>query len=232
MKRPHMLALAAPLLLFSCATPDDGSVQDAYEVEADAADPQVAALLAKLASCDPASNGKYKTDFEFSASVPICRLNGAFFWKADMDIDCDGKRTSVCNENADPWYQNQTSAQDSHGRPLDASKLPYVVIPLPSNRFNYRNRGIHLGQVVAVIYNGKLRFGVFGDEGPSQIIGEASYAMAKELGINPDPANGGTDAGVTYLVFTGNDAVVDRLEDTAQTAAIGQQRLQRLLQEN
>ena len=42
---------------------------------------------------------------------------------------------------------------------------------------------------------------VFADEGPSNIIGEASFATAKALGINPDPSNGGVDSGVTYIVF-------------------------------
>ncbi len=40
-----------------------------------------------------------------------------------------------------------------------------------------------------------------GDTGPDEIIGEASYATAKALGIDPDPETGGTDSGVTYIVF-------------------------------
>jgi hypothetical protein len=239
MKRSLWLPVLCVLLATSCAA-DEDLPDDEPEAPAEALDSQtsaldaatIQALLSKTASCNVASNGKYKKDSEVGATVNICSLHGAFFWKADMDIDCDGKRTSVCNENTDPWYQDDTSAHDSHDRPLDASKLPYVVIPLPSSRFKYQQRGIELGQVVAVIYNGKLKFGVFGDEGPSDMIGEASNAMAKALGIPSNPENGGVDSGVTYIVFTGHDGVVDKLEDTAQAASIGAARVTRLLQQN
>jgi hypothetical protein len=238
MKRSLWCPVLLTLCLVGCDVAEDDALTDDpadESVAAQASDVDatlVQALLAKTASCNVASNGKYKKDGEVGATVNICSLTGAFFWKADMDIDCDGKRTSVCNENVDPWYQPQTSAQDSHGRPLDASKLPYVVIPLPSSRFKYQQRGIHLGQVVAVIYNGKLKFGVFGDEGPSAIIGEASYAMAKALGIDSNPESGGVDSGVTYIVFTGNDAVAGVIEDQNEAAAIGNRRAQKLLQQN
>jgi len=57
--------------------------------------------------------------------------------------------------------------------------------------------------VAAIIFGGKMVYAVFADEGPKTIIGEASFATAKALGINPDPSNGGTDSGVTYIVFPG-----------------------------
>jgi hypothetical protein len=238
MKRSLSCLVLLAAFVASCAAPDDGDLpgddpDDAVAAQSSDVDSAlVQALLAKTAGCTVASNGKYKTDGETGATVNICALHGAYFWKADMDVDCDGKRTSVCNENTDPWYQSQTSAQDSHGHPLDASRLPYVVIPLPSSRFKYAQRGIHLGQVVAVIYNGKLKFGVFGDEGPSNIIGESSYAMAKALGIDSNPESGGVDSGVTYIVFTGNDAVAQTIEDQGLAATIGNRRAQLLLQQN
>jgi hypothetical protein len=211
---------------------DDPAAEDVATRSSDVEATLVQRLLAKTTGCHAASNGKYKKDSEVGATVNICALTGAYFWKADMDIDCDGKRTSVCNENTDPWYYSDTSAQDSHGHPLDASHLPYVVIPLPSSRFKYQQHDIHLGQVVAVIYNGKLKFGVFGDEGPSDMIGEASYAMATALGIDHDPSNGGVDSGVTYIVFTGNDAVAHTIEDQNEAATIGARRAQKLLEQN
>src|SRR6266498_809462 len=55
----------------------------------------------------------------------------------------------------------------------------------------------------STISKSKVVYAVFADEGPKNIIGEASYATAKALGINPDPSNGGTDSGVTYIVFPG-----------------------------
>ncbi|HEV7964762.1 MAG TPA: glycoside hydrolase family 75 protein [Actinoplanes sp.] len=166
--------------------------------------PTAAQLLAKTSSCSVASNGKYKTDEETSATINICKSGSAFFWKADMDIDCDGVSTSVCNSSTDPWYQNQTSFQTSTGKSFTASTTHYFVIPLPSSRFSYSSAGIKPGTVAAVIYNNKIVYAVFADEGPNDIIGEASYATARDLGIDPNPETGGTDSGVTYIVFKGN----------------------------
>jgi hypothetical protein len=165
--------------------------------------PTAAQLLAKTSSCSVASKGKYKTDDETGATVNICKSGSAFFWKADMDIDCDGVKTSNCNHDTDPWYQNQTSFETSKGKPFQADKTHYFVIPLPSSRFNYSSSGIKPGSVAAIIYKNKVVYAVFADEGPNNIIGEASYATAKALGINPDPENGGVDSGVTYIVFPG-----------------------------
>ncbi|MGZ3416325.1 MAG: glycoside hydrolase family 75 protein [Polyangiales bacterium] len=179
-------------------------------------------LLALTTSCTVASKSRYATDSGGASTVDICSLPGAFFWKADMDVDCDGKRTAACSESTDPWFQPQTSFTDSTGAYLDASTLPYVVIPLPSTRFSYTSANIRPGAVVAVIYGGKVVYGVFGDEGPSDIIGEASYAMAASLGIDSNPKTGGIDSGVTYIVFTGAAAVPTRIEDHAEATALGQ----------
>ncbi len=195
MKRQLTTALVALGLLstvFFAATP------------AQAAGPTAAQLLAKVSSCTVASHGKYATDDGESSTVNICKKGSAFFWKADMDIDCDGVRTSNCNEDTDPWYQDQTSFETSKGQPFQADKTHYFVIPLPSSRFNYSSSGIKPGSVAAVIYNNKVVYAVFADEGPNNIIGEASYATAKALGINSNPENGGVDSGVTYIVFPGS----------------------------
>jgi hypothetical protein len=230
------LALVIAPVAAGCAA-EDLAAEEPAASELAAAAPiaskfHVTELLAKLQHCNVVTSGKYKTDDEAAPSVDICGLHGAFFWKADMDIDCDGKRGAICNESTDEFYQPETSAEDSLGRPLDATKLPYVVIPLPSNRFDYEARGLRLGQVVGVVFNGKIAFGVFGDEGPDDIIGESSVAMAKALGIDANPATGGVDSGVTYIVFTGADAVVPKLEDHAKADQIGKQKLLQVLQAN
>jgi hypothetical protein len=186
--------------------------------------PTAAELLAAASACNVISSSGYKTDDEagLPANIDVCGLTGAVFWKADMDIDCDGKETTQCNASTDPSFYAGTAASDSNGDPLDAAALPYVVIPSKSTRFDYAAAGIKLGAVVAVIYQGQVQYGVFGDTGPSNIIGEASYAMAASLGIDPDPATGGADSGVTYIVFTGAGAVVAPIEDHAAAVALGQ----------
>lgn len=184
------------------------------------AGPSASQLLVKTSSCSVVSKGKYKTDEEAGATVNICKSGSAFFWKADMDIDCDGISTSHCNHNTDPWYQGQTSFTTSKGKSFQADLTHYFVIPLPSSRFSYKSAGIKPGNVAAVIYNNKVVYAVFADEGPNDIIGEASYATASALGINPDPKNGGTDSGVTYIVFKGN--VPSPVEDNNAITSKGQ----------
>ncbi|MGW8396922.1 glycoside hydrolase family 75 protein [Streptomyces lydicus] len=187
-------------------------------------------LLAKLKGCSQLSNGKYRTDEETSATVPVCGKNGAVFWKADMDVDCDGQTTSKCNADTDPWYQDDTAFHQSNGKPLNAEKLPYVVVPSSSGIWDYASAGIKGGGVVAVIYNNQVEYAVVGDTGPDKIIGEASYAAAKGLGINPDPENGGADSGVTYVVFKNSKA--SPIESHADAVSRGDALAKKFLQDN
>ncbi|MEZ0077041.1 glycoside hydrolase family 75 protein [Planotetraspora sp. GP83] len=190
-------------------------------------------LLAKVTSCSQISNGKYKTDSDAgTATVPVCNKTGAVFWKADMDIDCDGVRTTQCNENTDCCFLPDTACHTSGGSPLNAAGLPYVVVPSSSSIWNYTTKGIGCNTVVAVIYNGKIEYAVVGDTGPTQIIGEASYKTASDLGINPDPSNGGTDSGVTYIVFTGSGTKVSTIENHTQAVTLGQQLAQQFINNN
>ena len=96
-----------------------------------------------------------------------------------------------------------------------------MVIPLPSERFIYANHGIDLGSVAAVIFEGRVEYGAFADQGPNGIIGEASYALAQRLGIDPDPATGGVPEGVSYIVFTGTSGQVGTIEDHAEAVSVG-----------
>ncbi len=189
-----------------------------------------AALRAHLPSCAMPIGGPFAKDSGGTANIPICGGKRIVFWTADMDIDCDGQESPQCNITTDPSWQNQTSANDSMGKPLDAATLPYVVIPGVSAKFNYRNAGLSMGSVVAVLYQDKMEYGVIGDAGPTAIIGEASYQMAVRLGINPNPRTGGIGSGVTYIGFTGADGKVAELEDQTATVALGTARAQMFLQ--
>jgi hypothetical protein len=171
--------------------------------------------------------GDYATDVGGTANIPICRTSDVIWWSADMDIDCDGGLGSVCM--SDPDYMASTSGVDSHGNPLDASTLPFIVIPLASTRFRYADYGIRTGQVAVVLYGDQIAFGIFGDAGPSSIIGEASYAMAGALGIPNDPSTGGVDSGVTYLVFTDATARVAHAESHAEAVDLGSSLLDALV---
>ncbi|MFE6622506.1 glycoside hydrolase family 75 protein [Streptomyces sp. NPDC057740] len=178
-------------------------------------------LLAKVASCEQVSNGLYRTDATSAPTVPVCGAHGAVFWKSDMDIDCDGRRTARCNEATDPWFQPDTAFHQSDGEPLRSDTLPFVVVPSVSRIWDHSAAGIQGGGVAAVIHDDRLLYAVVGDTGPQRIIGEASYAAAEALGIDPDPATGGTASGVTYILFKGSR--VAPIENHEAAVALGEQ---------
>ncbi|MDI1446269.1 glycoside hydrolase family 75 protein [Polyangium sp. 6x1] len=187
-----------------------------------------ARLAALLSNCQKLAGAtELATDKGGAASIPICTLDGALWWTADMDIDCDGGQSAECK--ADPYYQRETATVDSTGKPLDASTLPFVVVPKASNGFDFKAQGLRMGSVVAVMYKGTIAYGILGDVGPAGILGEASYAMARRLGIPASPISGGVDSGVTYVAFTGDAAVVTKKEDAAEAARLGQARVEALL---
>ncbi|WP_373462497.1 glycoside hydrolase family 75 protein [Streptomyces sp. V3I7] len=201
------------------------SVAPARERSVDAA-----SLLAKVTSCSQVSHGKYRPDSGTAATVPVCGKNGAVFWKADMDIDCDGQRSAHCNEDTGGWFQPETAFTQSDGLPLKSETLPYVVVPGPSGIWNYADAGIKGGGVVAVIHGDKVAYAVVGDTGPTQIIGEASYATAKALGIDPDPVAGGTASGVTYILF--KNSKVSPIESHSAAVTLGDRLARQFLRDN
>jgi hypothetical protein len=192
--------------------------------------PTAGELLAKVTTCTQISNGRYKTDSEASRTIPVCDKTGAVFWKADMDIDCDGIRTAQCNEDTDCCFLPDTAFHDSQGRPLNSAQLPYVVVPSPSSTWDYRQFGIRGGGIVAVIFNNQVEYAVVGDTGPTDIIGEASYRTAADLGIDPDPSTGGTDSGVTYIFFKNSQA--SPIEDHNVAVTQGQQLARQFINNN
>ncbi|MEU6096368.1 glycoside hydrolase family 75 protein [Streptomyces sp. NPDC047079] len=224
-----LAAAAGAALLATAVLPANASgastPTSAQEGSVSAAD-----LLAKVTSCSQISNGKYKTDDETSATIPVCGKNGAVFWKADMDIDCDGQVTDKCNSSTDPWFQADTAFHQSDGKPLRADSLPYVVVPSSSSIWKYSGSGIKGGGVVAVIYNNKVEYAVVGDTGPTKIIGEASYATAKALGIDPDPETGGADSGVTYILF--KNSQVSPIESHSAAVSLGDSLARQFVQNN
>ncbi|MEW2075815.1 glycoside hydrolase family 75 protein [Streptomyces sp. NPDC013433] len=184
-------------------------------------------LLAKVRTCAPVSHGRYREDHGAKATVPVCGTRDAVFWKADMDIDCDGRPGPRCNARTDPYFLASTAFAQSDGRPLSSEETPYVVVPAPSAVWNHRSHGVRGGSVVAVVYRDRVRYAVVGDTGPADIIGEASYATAESLGIDPDPRVGGTPSGVTYIVF--RDSRVTPIEDHTAAVTAGERLARRFV---
>jgi hypothetical protein len=189
-------------------------------------------LLRLTATCTRAhmvSKHTYSDPGSAVRNVPICALTGAVFFNADMDIDCDGRAAGGCPGD-DPSYQDDTAFHNHKDQPLAAAITPYVVIP---EDFTFPGLDTdNGGNVIAVIFNHKLQYAVFGDTGPTNLIGEASFATAQKLGIDPDPATGGVDRGVSYIVFVGNGSKPADIENQTQTVNLGHTLAQKLIANN
>ncbi|MBN0043702.1 glycoside hydrolase family 75 protein [Streptomyces actuosus] len=182
-------------------------------------------LLARVRTCDQISRGRYRTDDGEEPTVAVCGTRDAVFWTADMDIDCDGRPGPACNHLTDPLYNGTTASVQSDGRYPSAEDLPYIVVPAPSRIWDPRGDGVRGGSVAAVVHENRVEYAVVADTGPADIIGEASFATARALGIRADPRGGGAASGVTYIVF--RHSQVKPIEDHTAAVAVGQ-RLARL----
>lgn len=94
---------------------------------------------------------------------------------------------------------DRTKARTDPARYVDASKIPYIVLP----RDVAVQGGAQLGDfaVVVNLRNGKLSYAIFADVGT---MGEGSIALADNLGIWSDARQGGRRGGILYLVFPGS----------------------------
>jgi hypothetical protein len=204
---------------------DDAGARDAALPPATLAD-----LLALTQHCEVASTAKYSPHTGLPATVDICKLNGGFFYTSEMLIDCDGQAATECAKAK--MRGTQTATRQSDGKPLNPVKVPFIVLPDRSARFDYVAANIQEGAVAIAIYNGRMVYGIFGDTGPADMIGQGSYAMAKALGINPDPLTGGAPSGVTYFVFSGAGTRPVPTEDPAAAATLGAAFAARLVADN
>jgi len=167
------------------------------------------------------SNGLLASKPNATPDVAICQLSSAVFWKSGLAVLCAGKSTATCNATTDPQFQASTAGKDSLGDSLDAAAVRYVEVSAKSPTFDYAADGnLAMGTVVAVIYGDRLQYGVIGAVGVRDVIGDASYAMAKDLGMNPDPQVGGAPNGVTYIAFP--TVIATMLENTDEAVRLGQ----------
>jgi hypothetical protein len=157
------------------------------------------------------TKNQFRADLEKPKNVSMFSLTNATFWTADMDVDSDGRETPLCSRRRDPDFQNELSCDTD----VAADETPYFVIPA-GKPANSKKRGIAIGQVAAIVYSNQVVYAVFLDEcGVKGLIGEASVATAKLLGVDSDPKTGGTDGPVTYIVFTGASGRITNPKDYA-----------------
>jgi len=151
---------------------------------------------------------------------------GAIYIDSKMDTDCDGAPTC---RSIDPHGQTQTS-WTWRGSPIDALKTNYFV--LPSNlKGKLGSTKLGLGDIAAVMYNGKLEFAVYADNGPNDKIGEGSVKLVQSLGFNPFK-NGkiccGIQSGVVVIVLPGTRGTYSTPYDRASVRQAGMERLNAL----
>jgi hypothetical protein len=115
-----------------------------------------------------------------------------------------------CTSLAD-WTKPPTDP----ARFVDASKIPYVVLPEQVAR----ESGARVGDMAVVVnlWNGNYSYAIFADIGT---LGEGSIALANNLGISSNARHGGTWWGVLYLVFPGSGdhrpKTIDAIDLTTQ----------------
>jgi len=132
--------------------------------------------------------------------------DGTLFIDSALQTDADG---SPRFREIDPDAgQAETSlsfdGEEGQRQWVNAETVPYVVLPLHF----YRNMGVQLGDVAAVVWQGHVAYAVFADEGPDHLMGEGSVALHEQLGFDPWEMKDGTrqivngmDDGVVVLVF-------------------------------
>jgi glycosyl hydrolase group 75 (putative chitosanase) len=103
---------------------------------------------------------------------------------------------------------DRTKGRTDPARYVDASKIPYIVLP----RDVAAQGGAQLGDfaVVVNLRNGKSSYAIFADVGT---MGEGSIALANNLGIWSDARQGGRRGGILYLVFPGSGSRQPRTVD-------------------
>lgn len=157
----------------------------------------------------PRELGFFTGEKDFSAHAYEETKGGRCYMIADFDVDVDGSGDS----HGDPYFQPDTTLH-RNGKPLNSDLESFIVLP-PACILGVQ--GIVLGCQAYVTYNGMRRPAVVGDVGPSRKVGEGSYRLAKLLGMNPSPINGGVDgAHVRYEWYPNVAAVVDGITYTLQ----------------
>jgi len=166
----------------------------------------------------PLNVGKYSGVNGFSQTK-----NGALVFNGKMDTDCDGAATCP---KIDKTGQTSTS-YTYQGKPIDALKANYVVLPKDLN--GKVGNKYKLGDIVAVNYNGKTAFAIYGDNGPTGKAGEGSVHLTQQLGFDPYCGTRickGIGSGVSYVVFPNSKGLYSSPYDNASLSAAGSKLLQ------
>lgn len=181
-------------------------------------DPAALPVLGAIAGLIGQASG---VDTTFSPAQKLLAVlpGGQLFLDSELQLDTDG----APELSGDPTQQSDTSLHTRDGRPINANRVPYFVLPLPTSW--PRQFSIGLGDLSAVIFGGRLAFAVFADFGPRTKIGEGSVELFRRLGEERVRPNGtvrdiGMGPGIITIVFPGSATPADRENEAALLAAI------------
>ncbi|KAJ5806709.1 Fungal chitosanase [Penicillium riverlandense] len=158
-----------------------------------------------------ANNVVYCGDIEGAIFLHSTANGGSY---ADMDVDCDGADNSSGACSNDPSGQGVTAFQSEVSKygisDLNANIHPYVVFGNEDSnpQFAPNKFGMEPLSVMAVVCNGQLHYGIWGDTNGGTATGEAAISTAElcfpNAGITGD--NGHTPRDVLYIGFKGKEA--------------------------
>ncbi|CCI20451.1 hypothetical protein MICAF_7340001 [Microcystis aeruginosa PCC 9807] len=153
--------------------------------------------------------------------------NGHVLITSDADTDADGSPDAVAIGNGSGQLQTSLGKPrwKGEGDYVNARKIPYYV--LPGNWQEVTGVNCKLGDIAKITYKNKEIYAIYADNGPDEIIGEASIAAVEALDHHPwndshTKIISGIPYGVNYEIIPGSsnlDRTIDR--DTIQ--AYGQE---------
>ena len=156
---------------------------------------------------------------------------GEIFFEAKMAICTDG---SPRGDKIDPSGQTETAHTLADGKPFDAEKIPYVVLPMPDKKTSesfLNDMGLRKGDLAMVIYRGERCGAILAELGPVAKIGETSVRTHELLPV-PSPwktpqknriTNVSVPEAVLYLIFPNTSGLTKSL--TLATAPVEVPRL-------
>jgi hypothetical protein len=122
----------------------------------------------------------------------------------------------VKNDPAPGFYISCTSLADAtkkltdQTRYVNSDSIPYIVLP----NIKPGLAEVKMGDIAFVknLRNGKTSFAICADVGPKDEAGEGSMFLARTLGINASPRNGGVNDSILYIIFpkSGNRMPMNR----------------------
>jgi len=93
----------------------------------------------------------------------------------------------------------RVTALRANGTSLNAGRTPFIVIPDGFVRAR-AHQDVALGDFAAVNYGGKTYYAIVGDLGPQGVLGGASPALARAVGVDPGGV-GVQSASVRYWIL-------------------------------